>query len=130
MAATPAAAPPPPPPPEGKKGAPAAPAPPGGVTLLPGFVDGQERRLPPAHLSGADPEGGFVLHEDDGVGFDRADGGPGEAQIVPLRIGGAAGRGHLPLGLVRDVAITETVLHQESAPHPFVVERRLVVGSG
>ena len=42
-----------------------------------------------------------------------------------MRIGWAAGRGHLPLGLVGDGTVVEPILHQKAAAHAFVIERRL-----
>ena len=49
------------------------------------------------------------------------DGRPGEAEIVPLALGGLPLRDHRPL-VVRRIEL-ELVLHQEAAAHPLEVER-------
>ncbi len=74
---------------------------------------GDARGIHPAHLSGADADGGEILGIDDGVGFDMLGDAEREPEITQLRIGRRT-PGH---GLERDVIGNSvvTTLHQQAA---------------
>src|SRR3989442_13817047 len=119
-----------PPLPEGEEGIAREHRAPWVVPLLARLVNREKRRIDPAHLAGADPDRRLFAYEHDGVRLDRPHRGPGETQVVPLRIGGPPSGGDLPLGLVRHGRVAEAVLYQESAAYALVIEGLFVAEIG
>jgi len=82
-----------------------------------GLAYGDPRRVDPAHLSGADADGGAVFGIHDGVRLDVLGHPEGEAQIVEL------GRGRRALGDGAQLHLVDhgvvARLHQQAARHGF-----------